>query len=321
MTYLYLILTTFFWAATFHLGKFAIQFLSPLSTAAWRFILAGVILAVITARQKSWDGLAVRQNLLPLIGMGVIGVFGFNAALFFGLKLTSPVNGALIMALNPSITALLSAAINRDAISPRQWLGFALGLAGVATVVSQGSLQTLLSLSFSMGDVLILLGCICWAMYAVIPKRFVKNLPTMSMTTSTIIIGATALAGMSLLVSDDLLTMPATPTVLAIVAMAVFGSVLAYIWWNQGIAKIGATRAAVFINLVPMFTALIGVALGQSISSGQIVGAALVISGVLIGSSQANQGSTHAVAKTTGAAPVVPIQSAIKPALNSRCKA
>ncbi|MFX8903245.1 EamA family transporter, partial [Acinetobacter baumannii] len=62
------------------------------------------------------------------------------------------------------------------------------------------------------------------------------------MTTSTIIIGAITLAGMSLLASDDLLSVPTTPTALAIGAMAVFGSVLAYIWWNQGIAKIGATR-------------------------------------------------------------------------------
>lgn len=319
MTYLYLILTTFFWAATFHLGKFAIQFMSPLSTAAWRFIIAGAILAVMAARQKSWDGLAVRQNLLPLIAMGVIGVFGFNAALFFGLQLTSPVNGALIMALNPSITALLSAAINRDSISARQWLGFALGLAGVTSVVSQGSLQTLLSLSFSMGDVLILLGCICWALYAVIPKRFVKNLSTMSMTTSTIIIGAITLTGMSWLTADDLFVAPPANTMLAVATMAVFGSVLAYIWWNQGIAKIGVARAAAFTNLVPMFTALIGVALGQSISGGQIIGAVLVISGVLVGSSKGSKtgASVNRSTKVTDTAQV----ASIKPALVSRCKA
>ena len=281
MIYFYLVLTTFFWAAVFHLGKYAINYMSPLSAAAWRFLLAGALLIPVVYFQKAWDGNAIRRNVWPILAMGVIGVFGFNASLFFGLKLTSPVNGGLIMGFNPAITALLTATMLGEKIQPRQWLGFAISLAGVVVIVCRGSLQQLLAMSFSMGDLLILLGCTCWALYSVIPKRFVKQLPTMLMTTSTIIVGAISLAIMAQLTAGDLFLVQSWPVIATVVAMSVFGSVLAYLWWNQGIARIGAARAAIFVNLVPLFTAAIGVALGQSLSGAQVVGALLVIAGVI----------------------------------------
>ncbi len=295
MTYFYLVLTTFFWAAVFHLGKYAINYMSPLSAAAWRFLVAGALLIPVVYVKKSWNGEAIRRNVWPLLTMGVVGVFGFNASLFFGLKLTSPVNGGLIMGFNPAITALLTAVIIGEKIRPRQWLGFAISLAGVVTIVCRGSLQRLLSMSFSAGDLLILLGCTCWALYSVIPKRFIKQLDTMSITTSTIIVGAIALTIMAQITADDLFTPQPWSVIATVIAMSIFGSVLAYIWWNQGIARIGASRAAIFVNLVPLFTAAIGVVLGQPLSSAQLIGAVLVIAGVI---------TTVSVAK-----PTMPLQT------------
>lgn len=281
MTYLYLVLTTFFWAAVFHLGKYAVTYMSPLSVGAWRFLLAGAVLVGYVYVQKSWDAQAVRRNLWPIVAMGVVGVFGFNLALFFGLQHTSSVNAALIMAFYPAMTAILSALLGGDRIQPRQLLGFVISLTGVVIIVCQGSLHNLLTLSFSAGDLLMLLGCFCWALYGVIPKRFISNMPTLLLTTSTIVVGAVMLAVAADVAADDLFVMPSRAVAMTIVAMALFGSVLAYLWWNQGIARIGATRAAIFINLVPVFTSLIGVALGQSLSIAQLVGAVLVIAGVL----------------------------------------
>lgn len=280
MTYLYLVLTTFFWAAVFHLGKYAITYMSPLSAAAWRFLLAGALLIPVVYLQKGWDSKSVHRNLWPLLAMGVIGVFGFNSALFFGLKLTSPMNGALIMAFNPVITALLTAILLNDKIQSRQWMGFAVSLIGVIVIVCQGSLANLLAMKFSTGDLLIFLGCICWAMYSVIPKRFIENMSTMMITTTTILIGAGALAVMAQFTTGDLLVTPPWPVALSVIAMSVFGSVLAYIWWNQGVARLGAARVAIFINLVPVFATAIGIAFGQSVSKAQLIGGALVIVGV-----------------------------------------
>ena len=282
MTYLYLVLTTFFWAAVFHLGKYAIAYLSPLSVAAWRFVLAGIVLSVYLGYRRAWDMAVIRRNWAPLLCMGVIGVFGFNTAMFFGLRHTSSVNAALIMAFYPAITAMLSALVGGAKVTPQQLWGFVTSLVGVAIIVSGGSLHNLLSMSFSLGDILMLLACFCWASYGVIPGRFIRNLPTLLITASTVVIGAVMLAVTADVIEADLWTMPSAPVSLAIVAMALLGSVLAYLWWNQAIARIGAQRVAVFINLVPVFTALIGVVLGQSLHVAQIVGALFVIGGVLL---------------------------------------
>lgn len=282
MIYFQLVLTAFFWATVFHLGKYAINFMSPLSVAAWRFVLAALLLVPMVVLRTKPDVTALRRNLWPLLVMGIIGVFGFNTALFYGLRLTSPVNGALIMAFNPAITALLSALISGEKISGRQRSGFVVSLIGVIVIVSQGSLHRLLTLSFSTGDILIFIGNLCWAMYTVIPRRFVRDVQPMMITLYTIAIGAVFLAVAAQSVSGDMFIMNTWQLVPAVIAMAFFGSVLAYIWWNQGIARIGASRVSIFINLVPMFTVLIGIALGQMPSSSQLLGAVLVIAGVVI---------------------------------------
>jgi len=281
MTYLYLVLTTFFWAAVFHLGKYAVAYMSPLSVGAWRFVIAGAVLVVYLYARKAWDNQALRRNIWPIIAMGVIGVFGFNVALFYGLRLTSSVNAALIMAFYPSITAILSALLTGERIQPRQLLGFVISLSGVVVIVTHGSLHNLLTLNFSSGDLVMLFGCTCFALYSVIPKRFINNVPSLLLTTSTILVGTFMLVVTACIVEDDMFVMPNGYVIAAIIAMALFGSVLAYLWWNQGVARIGAIRAAIFANLIPVFASVIGVALGQSLSIAQIVGAVLVVAGVL----------------------------------------
>lgn len=295
--YLKLVLTTLFWAAVFHVAKYAVALMSPLYLGAWRFVAAAIVLVPLVAFREGWSMHGLRRNALALLAMSFVGVFGFNVSLFYGLRLTSAVNGALIMAFNPALTVVLSALLNRESISARQVTGLLLGLFGVIVVVSKGSWHTLAAMSFSVGDLLVLLGSLGWAIYSVIPKRFVHGLSTMQVTGSTIAGGATLMAVMAAFATPDFLALPSLPIAAAIAFMGLFGSVLAYLWWNQGVQKIGASSVAVFINLVPIFAALIGLLLGQSISWAQICGAALVIAGVLYSSG---------VFKSTLAKPALP---------------
>lgn len=278
--YIRLVLTTLFWAGVFHVGKYAVAFVSPLYAAAWRFTLAALVLIPVIALIDGWSLAALKRNAFGLAVMSAVGVFGFNASLFYGLRHTSAVNGALIMAFTPALTALCSALINREPLLRHQLLGLAFGIVGVIVVVSKGSWRVLSGLSFSIGDLLILLAALCWAVYPVIPKRFVKGMSTLQITGSTIAGGAALLTLFAIQTTPAFFAMPPWPVALGIVFMGLFGSVLAYLWWNQGVQRLGATSVASFLNLVPMFTALIGVALGQPVTAAQICGAVLVIVGV-----------------------------------------
>jgi drug/metabolite transporter (DMT)-like permease len=282
--YVRLVLATIFWAAIFHVGKYAVAVMSPLSVGAWRFIIAAVVLLPVVAMSDGWSLPAIRRNALPLFVMSMVGVFGFNIALFYGLRLTSAVNGALIMAINPALTVLLSSLLHREPVSGRQIAGLLLGLLGVTVVVSKGSWHALAAMSFSTGDLLMLLATSCWAIYSVIPKRFVHGLSSMQVTGGTIVGGATLMGLFAATTTPDFLQAPSLPVAAAIVSMGLFGSVLAYLWWNQGMQKLGVSSVAVFINLVPIFAALIGFMLGQPISAAQLCGAVLVIAGVVCAS-------------------------------------
>lgn len=283
--YATLILSTLFWGANFNLGKFVVHATDPLSAAAWRFLLAGLAMAayMLLAEGVDWQGL--RRNVLPLAAMAAVGIFGFNVAFFFGLQTTSSVNGSLIMTLNPTITVVLTALVLGEAISWKQMLGLALSFCGVVTVVSGGNPAALLRhFHFATGDALILVGNLCWAAYSVIGKKWVRNLSAIQTTTSTMLIGAAAMIAITLATHGGSMPVPSAQGFGAIAVMALFGTVLAYLWWNNGIRTIGPARTSVFFDLVPIFTMLIAIALGERVSAAQGVGAVLVISGVLFSS-------------------------------------
>lgn len=283
--YATLILSTFFWGANFNLGKFVVHSTDPLSAAAWRFLLASLVMAAYMLLAEGVDSQGLRRNFFALLAMAAVGIFGFNVAFFFGLQTTSSVNGSLIMTLNPSITVVLTALILGETVSWKQMLGLALSFCGVVTVVSGGNLTALLQhFHFAVGDALILLGNLCWAAYSVIGKKWVKNLSALQTTTSTMLIGALAMIVVALFTHGGSLPMPSAQSLGAIALMALFGTVLAYLWWNNGIRTIGPARTSVFFDLVPVFTMIIAIALGEQVSPAQFVGAVLVISGVLFSS-------------------------------------
>jgi drug/metabolite transporter (DMT)-like permease len=282
--YLMLILTTLFWGANFNLGKYVLDTVEPMNAGAWRFMMAAAIMVVVVLVREKPDWQGIRQNLPALVAMALIGIFGFNLAFFFGLRTTSSINGSLIMTLNPSITVILASIVMNEAIRPRQVLGLALSMVGVVVVVTGGSWQSLTHLSFASGDLLILIGNLCWAIYSVIGKRAVKNLSSLQTTAVTMLIGAVAINAMALTMHNGSLPVPPSSSLLVLGVMAVFGTVLGYLFWNKGIGAIGPARTAVFFDLVPIFTMLIAIALGQQVILAQWFGAILVMTGVLFSS-------------------------------------
>jgi drug/metabolite transporter (DMT)-like permease len=273
-------LTTFFWALMFYLGKYAVAYMSPESISGWRFLLAGLVLAPLVAMREGLDWHGLKKNAAPLLIMAIVGIGGFNLALFHGLRYTSPINTSLIMALCPALIAVFSALLTGERLGMRQQAGLALGIVGVVVVITGGSLAVLLALSFQRGDLFILLAATCWAIYSTIPKRFITGLPSLQVTVGTVSLGGVLLSVYANSTQVDFFTLPPLGVVAAIVAMGLLGSVLAYIWWNDSVRQIGASIAAMFMNLVPIFAALIGVVLGQSVTLAQIIGAVFVVGGV-----------------------------------------
>lgn len=282
--YIMLVFSTLFWGANFNLGKYVLDTVDPLAAAAWRFILAAgiMVLVVLLKERPDWQG--IRRNLPALITMALVGIFGFNVAFFYGLHTTSSINGALIMTLNPTLTVVLAAVIVKEAITGRQLLGLTLSMLGIVVVVTGGSWQRLTQLNFALGDLLLLVGNLCWAAYSVMGKRSVKKLSALQTTAVTMVIGAAAIGSLAIVVHGGTLALPPRSSLAALGIMALFGTVVAYVCWNNGISIIGPARTSVFIDLVPIFTMLIAIGLGEKVILAQWLGAVLVMAGVLFSS-------------------------------------
>lgn len=283
--YLMLLGFAIFTGATFNLAKYTVGYFSPSSAAAWRFGLAAVVMLIILIFTEGIKKSQLQKNAVSYVVLGVVGIFGFNALFFVGLKYTSPVNGALIMGLNPLLTTIIARFILKDKITKKQAVGIFYAFIGVLLVITQGSIETIKTLSISGGDIIIFAGNVCWALYGVLGRRFVKNSTPLSTTTYTMVIGAVSLIVASLFTSNPV-SLPDIPIGAwgAIAFMAFFTSVLGYLWWNQGMKEIGASKTALFFNLVPVVTMIISFAIGTPIQAIQVIGSMLVILGVLTAS-------------------------------------
>ncbi|WP_394514416.1 DMT family transporter [Priestia aryabhattai] len=280
--YLMLIGFAIFTGATFNLAKYAVQYFSPASAAAWRFGIAALVMVLILGLQKQIKSKTIKVHWKMYILLGIIGIFGFNAFFFLGMQYTSPLNGALIMGTNPLVTALFAYFILKNPITKQQMLGISFALVGVILVLTQGSLEIIQTLSISKGDLLILAGNLCWALYGVLGRKYLKGSSSMETTTYTMIVGSLCLLILGVFSpSPELLSHVTWSAWGAILFMALFTSVLGYLWWNKGMATIGASNTSLFFNLVPVVTMILSILTGALITLPQIIGTCLVILGVL----------------------------------------
>ena len=272
-TYILAALAAILWGANFNLAKPVLAELHPLVAGADRYLIAAAIMLAITCIKGEPPPL--RHFKVYLI-LGLLGVFGFNLFFFLGMASTSPVNGALIMALNPLLTSLIARLILDDRPTQRQWLAFPAGLIGVAIVVLGAGAHV----HVAHGDALMFLANLSWAFYNVYVRKLVPtDTSGIANTAGIMTTGAAALTAVALF-SGQAFLMPDVRGGSALLAMSLGGGVLSYLFWNAGIAKLGPARAAIFLNLVPVASMVIAAFSGAQPSHAQLLGGALVIGAV-----------------------------------------
>lgn len=274
---------TFFWGSNFNAASAVAGKLPPLTAASERFGAAVLILLLMRVVQNKAESRLSLRDVIALCILGLIGVFGFNFAFFTALHTTSPLNGALIMALSPLTTALLSTQLLGTRLSGVQMLGIGIAFSGVALVITGGHLAIL---HIAIGDLWMLGACLAWSLYNVLVRKMIPHVPPLQQARWTISAGAFVLIALALLHESpiDLIARQNLSTHAILMYMALCGTVLAYIFWLRGVQALGPQRASIAFNLVPVFTLLVNLALGQPPKLAQFFGMALVFAGVFISS-------------------------------------
>jgi drug/metabolite transporter (DMT)-like permease len=284
LIYLKLILTACFWGGTFIAGKMIANRVDPVCGSFLRFAIASVFLLTLTLRVEGRIPVLRRQQIIPVTLLGLTGVFAYNILFLTGLKYIDAGRAALIIATNPIIISLLSALIFKERLSWIKALGICLSVMGAMLVISNGRIADLGSYRIGAGELLIA-GCVlCWVAYSLIGKSVMAGLSPLASVTYSAGIGGLLLMfpawyhGLGgAIFSYSFLDW------LNLFYLGFFGTVLGFCWYYQGIEHIGAMKASVFINFVPISAIILAfLILKEPITVSLFLGALLVILGVYL---------------------------------------
>lgn len=279
-TYIRLYLVAFFWGGTFVAGRSLMGDVHPVSAAFFRFAIASLLLLAITWKREKLPRLSAQQ-LVAITALGATGIFAYNLFFFNGLSLIGAGRASLIIALNPVFITIASALIYREPLPKRRIFGICLSVTGAIIVITQGHPFSVFDGGIGRGELLIF-GCVVsWTLYSIIGKTAMRGLSPLVAVCYSSIAGTLLLAIPAIQQGSLNAAMSYSPaTWLSLMYLGMFGTVIGFLWYFQGIQTIGPSRAAVFINFVPVNGVLLAtLVLGEPITLSLLTGGILVISG------------------------------------------
>ncbi|MBD3384038.1 EamA family transporter [candidate division KSB1 bacterium] len=288
MVWIKLLFTALFWGGTFIAGRVISQQLDPYSAAFLRFALASFFLfSIIYSRKKRFPKLK-KEVIIPVLLLGATGVLGYNVFFFSGLKYIHAGRASLIIATNPVFISIFASIFFGERLTAVKVSGVILSVIGAVIVISNGDVAGLLTDRIGIGD-LFLVGCVaCWVAYSLIGKVAMNHLTPFAAVSYSALFGA-----LGLLVpawKHGLFTRltEIDPLIWGnIFYLSIFGTVLGFFWYYEGIQQLGPTKAGLFINFVPVSAIILGyLVLSEPVTLYLFIGAILVVSGVYLTNSK-----------------------------------
>lgn len=283
LPYLLLTLTTLFWSGNFIVARAVHLDVPPMGLVFWRWFGALIVTLPFAWRHIKADWPTIRRHWRIILALAAVGVASFNTLVYLGLQNTTALNAVLLQSAIPILIFIFAYVIFRDRVRPVQALGIVLSLAGIATIVARGDVATIHDLAFNRGDLLVFAAVVLWAVYSVLLRKRPAVHP-LSFLTLTIAISVILLLPLYIWehLSGRIMHFDHT-TVLAVGYVAIFPSVLAYLFYNRGVDLIGANRAGTFIHLMPLFGSIMAILfLGETFHAYHAAGIALILGGLTL---------------------------------------
>jgi drug/metabolite transporter (DMT)-like permease len=287
--YLLLSLTALFWAGNIVLARYVAGHIPPMTLSCVRWIGAFLMLLPFSWPHLRRDWPALRAHLPLMVMLSATGFAINNALSYWALQYTQAINALLIQSSGPLFVALWSLLLFGVRLTWAQSAGIAISLVGVLTILLRGDFAALASIGFNKGDVMFASAVLSFGLYsALMTLRPVTH--QLSLIAFTIGCGALLLMPFSIWEFSAGLRMHFDALTMAtLVYIVIFPSMLAYLFFNRGIALIGPNRAAPFFHLVPVFgSAMAILLLGEQPRLFHLVGYLLVLAGVVIASRRAS---------------------------------
>jgi drug/metabolite transporter (DMT)-like permease len=283
ITYLKLLLTAVFWGGTFVAGRSLAQNVGPFSAAFFRFAIASVFLVFLAWKIEGKITLIKKRQILPVLLLGLTGVFCYNLFFFKGLKLIEASRAAIIIANNPIFITLFSAIFFKEKLNTLKITGILISVSGAIIAISRGDVLEILQGNLGLGEFYIFLCVVSWVIFSLLGKVVMADLSPLSSVTYSSITGTILLFPPAL--REDLADCIyySISDWWNIFYLGFFGTVLGIVWFYEGINQIGPTKAGLFINFVPISAILLAFfILGEPLTLSLLIGTILVTCGVYL---------------------------------------
>ena len=280
-----LIIATLLWGGNFVIGRAVTGEIPPFTLAFLRWCLAFFVFLPICYMQLKRDWQQIKAHWPIVLVLALTGVAAFNTLVYIGVYSTTSINASLMNSTTPIFIYILSFIFLKERLTKYQMIGTAISLIGVIFILSGGSLESIQHFHFNKGDLIVLLAVFCWSIYSLLVKQYSDRLPGYSTFLVTIAIGAIMLLPFTIYewftLSGPIVW--SGKTIGAILYVGILASIVAFLSWNKGVVQLGANRASIYLNFIPVFATIFATLfIGESLQLAQIIGGLAVICGVIL---------------------------------------
>ena len=275
---LILVLVSLVWAGSFVVVKIGTRNISPIHIGFLRFLMATPLMFLVILLKKEKPRRVNYKDLPAFVILALTGVTLLYVFQFTGIKYTTASTSAVLINTNVMFIAILSFLVLRESFTLKKVVGIILGFLGATIIVTNGYLD--IGSSF-LGDVLILLSAFCWAVYSVIGKILLKRYNPLTLNTYAFALGTVFYLPFVINDFGAIFFIPLEGW-LIILYLALFCSVFGYVAWYFVLSHVDASKAAIFLNLIPLFTILLSLLIGEIVTMFLIAGAACIIYGIYL---------------------------------------
>ncbi len=282
--YLFAIGATAIWSGNFIVARGLSENIAPVSLAFYRWLVAVIVFTPFAAKALLHEWPIIKKHIIYFSITSFLGLKIFNTLIYFAGHTTTAMNLSLIAITFPIFILLFSRFFFKEVITVKKGFGIIMVLIGVLFLITKGKISTLLSISFNIGDVWMLLASIIFAIYSLFLKNKPEGVSVKALQLATFILGLIFLFPFFLweqtIVHQSFLNQATIPAILYI---GVFASLCAFVLWNRAIIVLGPSRAGMVYYTLPLFSGFLGyLFLHETIRMIHFYSMILILSGIIV---------------------------------------
>ena len=291
LAYSLLVFATFCWSGNFIVGKFAYLFeVPPLTLNFLRWVSVWLLLIPFTYKEIYNNLEHIKKNWIVISFMGVITISTFNSVVYFALTQTQVINAVLVLAAIPAVTIIISSLMKVDKTNIFQLIGLLLSVIGIGAIISNADLNKIFSLSFNKGDLWMLVCVLTWSLYSTLLKKHKFKFSQFTLIQLMVSVGILFLIPQFFYEKSIGLELNFNKAFFLILFYVVmFPAIAAYYCWQKGIEIIGPNRSTMFIQLMPLFSAIMAIIIfNEKFELYHFVGACFILTGIYLSNRKKN---------------------------------